>query len=361
MRKPVVVDLFSGAGGLTHGFYLEGFEVAAGIDFDAACKYGYEANNGDARFIHKDIREVTGQEIRDLYPEGCIKVLVGCAPCQPFSSYARKVKNKDENKWRLLEEFARLVVEVAPDIVSMENVRYLENFNKGEMLNYFTGVLYNQGYQVEVNPKVSCASYGVPQLRTRLVLLASKLGPITLVPGTYGPERYRTVRDVIGGLPPLIAGGVDPNDPTHRTNGLTETNMKRMQASLPGGTWEDWDESLLAACHQKENGKSFKSVYGRMSWDKVAPTITTQCYGFGNGRFGHPEQDRAISLREAALLQTFPRSYQFVETEKPCHVSELSRLIGNAVPVELGRAIARSIRSHLRQFAPTGERIPGTA
>ena len=156
-----------------------------------------------------------------------------------------------------------------------------------------------------------------------------------------------TVRDVIHDMEPIEAGGESSTDRLHRSSTLSETNMKRMCVSTPGGTWYDWDADLLADCHTKETGKSYGSVYGRMEWDKPSPTITTLFFGFGNGRFGHPEQDRALSLREGALLQTFPPDYSFVPDEEEVYIRRMGRLIGNAVPVQLGTAIGRSIMEHV--------------
>lgn len=130
--------------------------------------------------------------------------------------------------------------------------------------------------------------------------------------------------------------------------GLSPLNLARIQASKPGGTWLDWPDELRAVCHTKETGKWYGNVYGRMSWDEPSATITTQCCGFGNGRFGHPEQDRAISMREAALLQTFPLSYEFIDpSDDTPSISRIAQMIGNAVPVALARMIAKSIRLHI--------------
>jgi DNA (cytosine-5)-methyltransferase 1 len=148
----------------------------------------------------------------------------------------------------------------------------------------------------------------------------------------------------------LIAGGSDPNDSLHRASSLSKLNLERIKASKPGGSWRDWDKSLLAECHRKQSGKTYPGVYGRMEWDTPAPTITTQCFGYGNGRFGHPEQDRAISLREAAILQTFPEDYCFLPHTERISFSRIGRMIGNAVPVRLGEVIALSILSHLRNY-----------
>ncbi len=342
-QKYAVVDLFCGAGGLTHGLVLEGFQVIAGIDSDGACKFAYEHNN-NARFIHSRIEDIVPEEINNLYPEGHAKILVGCAPCQPFSQYKKKKGVKDD-KWKLLGKFAELIDHVQPQIVSMENVPELLTFADGQVYDSFVRRL-SKNYTVNYY-KVFCPEYGVPQNRTRLVLFASKFGAIELVPGTHTEKDYKTVRQTIAHLPSIKAGEVSTLDSLHRASNLSEKNLHRIRQSKPGGTWRDWDEALVANCHREPSGRSYDSVYGRMSWDKPAPTITTQCNGYGNGRFGHPEQDRAISMREAALFQTFPTNYKFLDLGSTWHIETLARLIGNAVPVELTRAMARSIRQHL--------------
>jgi DNA (cytosine-5)-methyltransferase 1 len=155
------------------------------------------------------------------------------------------------------------------------------------------------------------------------------------------------VKDAISGLKPLAAGETDPNDNLHSACCLSDLNLRRIKASKPGGTWRDWDEDLVAVCHRKKSGQTYPSVYGRMRWDAPAPTITTQCFGYGNGRFGHPEQDRAITLREAAILQTFPDSYHFLRKGERLRFDVVGRLIGNAVPVRIGEVVAESLFQHL--------------
>lgn len=335
-----VVDVFCGIGGLSHGFALEGFDVRAGIDLDASCRHAYEANN-NAQFLNWDIEDVRGEAIRDLFAPGEPRILVGCAPCQPFSSYSR---NPTESKWRLLAEFSRLVQETEPDIVSMENVARLTTFQEGSLLFDFLAALEEMGYAVW-HDIVDCSDYGVPQTRKRLVVIGSRLGPIKLTSLKKRSSDAPTVRDTISGLPKIAAGESDPEDPLHRASRLSPINLARIRSSKQGGSWRDWDKDLRAECHVRQSGKWYQSVYGRMSWDAPAPTITTQCTGFGNGRFGHPEQDRAISLREAALLQTFPPDYEFFAPSDSAYpITATARWIGNAVPVELARAIARSVR-----------------
>lgn len=178
-----------------------------------------------------------------------------------------------------------------------------------------------------------------------MVLLASRHGEIRMIEPTHGEPK--TVRQAIGRLRALYAGESAPRDKLHASSTLSQKNLERIRVSRPGGTWRDWPQDLVSECHKAETGRTYPGVYGRMEWDKPAPTMTTQCYGFGNGRFGHPEQDRAISLREAAILQSFPRDYAFVPKGGEVNFTALGRLIGNAVPVDLGRAIARSIHAHL--------------
>ena len=344
--RGTVVDVFCGAGGLSHGFLLEGFDVRAGIDIDASCRHAYAHNNG-ARFLEKNVAEVRGTDVQALFAEGQPRILVGCAPCQPFSTYSHK---RADDKWKLLEEFARLVRETQPDVLSMENVPRLANFHGGDLLRGFLRGLEDAGYAAW-SRVVDCAAFGVPQTRQRLVVLASRLGPIELIPPTHTPSSYMTVREAIAGLPPIAAGESAANDPLHRASRLSPVNLARIQAAKPGQTWRDWDPGLVADCHRKRSGRWYQSVYGRMSWDAPAPTITTQCNGFGNGRFGHPQQDRAISLREAALLQTFPQDYQFFAPDERWTISSAARSIGNAVPVALARAVARSVARTLEQGA----------
>jgi DNA (cytosine-5)-methyltransferase 1 len=339
------IDLFCGIGGLTHGLKMAGINVVAGVDINHACKYAYEKNN-DAIFINKSILDISSDELLNLYPKNAIKILVGCAPCQPFSKYTqryRKDGHKDD-KWKLLYYFGELIEKVLPEIVSMENVPELIH---EEVFNDFTSKLKKIGYYVS-SSIAYCPDYGVPQSRKRLVLLASRLSDIKLIEPLYKKENYRTVRDVIGGLPPIADGECNDKDIMHQASKLSQINKERIKQSVEGGSWRDWDEKLQLSCHKKTTGKSYPSVYGRMCWDAPSPTITTQFYGYGNGRFGHPEQNRALSLREGALLQSFPLNYEFIEDGKQFNKKELGIHIGNAVPVQLGRAIGISIKEHFQ-------------
>jgi DNA (cytosine-5)-methyltransferase 1 len=340
-----VIDLFCGIGGLSHGMYRKGFKIIAGFDIDETCKFAYETNN-KAVFYGQDINTIDKEQIKALFGDSGIKILAGCAPCQPFSSYAFKVKNKDDKKYNLLYQFGRLVKEVLPDIVTMENVAQILSFKQKPVLDDFVSVLKQNNYNVSFKI-VYCPDYGIPQTRKRLVLLASRFGKIELIPPTHSPQRYKTVRKVIGKLPPIQAGEICKSDLLHRARALSDLNLKRIKATPSNGSWKDWPEELQLECHKKTSGKSFGSVYGRMAWDAPAPTMTTLCTGFGNGRFGHPDQNRAISLREAALFQTFPKKYKFFSSEEEISTTKASRYIGNAVPPRLGEITAESIIKHL--------------
>lgn len=341
-QKISAVDLFCGIGGLTHGLESSGINVVAGIDVDKTCKYAYESNNS-SKFICADIESISGEFVSSLYPDDAIRVLAGCAPCQPFSALRRK-KSAQDLEEKQLESFIRLIKEVIPDIVTMENV---VNLRGRSIYRKFLLTLKELEYSIWEN-SVNAADYGVPQNRRRLVLLASRLSPISMAENTNCKKEHTVVRDAIGVLPPLSAGE-SSIDPMHRARGLSELNLQRIRASKPSGTWADWEEGLKLKCHLKDSGKTFKDVYGRMSWDKPAPTITTHFFNFGSGRFGHPSQDRAITPREAAILQTFPESYKFIDDGKPVNFETVGRWIGNAVPVKLAERIGLSIVKSIKE------------
>lgn len=343
------VDLFCGVGGLTNGLIKGGIQVVAGIDLDPDCRFPYESNN-DAIFIERDVNKLQGSDIKSLFKDSQFTLLAGCAPCQPFSNYSRKGRKvRQDSKWELVSDFGRLVRETQPDFVTMENVPQLLDHD------VFQNFLRDLKEYSVWHGVVNCAEYGVPQTRKRLVLLASRFGTIGLIPSQLSKESYKTVKKSIFNLPKLEAGKTDENDPLHTSSSLSTLNLRRIKASKPGGTWRDWDDCLLAKCHRKTSGQTYPSVYGRMEWDLPAPTITTQCFGYGNGRFGHPEQNRAISLREAAILQTFPSDYKFLQPGEKAIFHKLGRLIGNAVPVKLGEVIAKSLLEHVKEY--NGNRV----
>jgi DNA (cytosine-5)-methyltransferase 1 len=352
-----VIDLFCGVGGLSHGLLENGFKVTAGIDLDISCRYAFEQNNKGAKFYPFDVSELSVEQLETLFPKDKKKILVGCAPCQPFSLYNKKRKNitdiidnKGDGKWRLLDAFADLIIAIQPEIISMENVMSLRIFDNGSVLQNFKKKLENEGYTVS-DYDVNVQDYGIPQRRKRLVLFGTKYNAkIEIMKPTHSKGKYVTVREALKGVPKLDNGATHPKDKLHHCRLLGDLNLRRIKATREGGFWREWSEDLKLDCHKKEGGKSFRSVYGRMSWDDVAPTMTTYCIGLGNGRFGHPEEDRAISLREAAIFQNFPRDYDFIDPNVKFSASTLARQIGNAVPVGLGRVIGESIKKHLEQY-----------
>ncbi len=335
------IDLFCGAGGLTAGLLKAGINVKAGYDIEEKCRYAYEFNN-KACFINKDVSLVNGREINSWYSQNVPRLLAGCAPCQPFSKYNQGRDTTNDKKWPLLYSFSRLIEEELPELVTMENV---PDVTKHQVYHDFILKLEELGYYT-CGQTVVCADYGIPQNRQRHVLLASRLGEIKLISPTH-QDNWVTVRDVIEGLPKLVAGQTDIEDNLHRAARLSILNLKRIKASKPGGSWRDWPDDLKLNCHKKKSGATYGSVYGRMEWDRPSPTMTTQCYGYGNGRFGHPEQNRAISLREAAIFQTFDKKYQFNSPNNQLTTRELGTMIGNAVPVRLGEIIGLSFLKHL--------------
>ena len=340
------IDVFCGAGGLTNGLKKAGIDVRVGIDSDPFCEYPYTFNNR-VDFHLKDIRRLRTIEIAHYLRKNNIHLVAGCAPCQPFSTYTQKTK-KNDDRWRLLYDFSRIVKKISPHLVTMENVAKIIN----EKVFYdFINNLKNWGYFVNYNV-VDCAELGIPQKRKRLVLLASKLGQVKLLHPKKIKPKSLTVVDAIANFPTLEAGGCCPHDSMHRCSRLSRVNVERIKNSRPDGTWRDWPTHLLVNCHKKLSGKTYPSVYGRMSWNKPSPTITTQFYGYGNGRFGHPEQNRALSLREGAAIQGFPQKYKFFKNDKEINCRVAGRLIGNAVPIKLGEWIGKSLMAHLCEIYP---------
>lgn len=339
------IDLFCGAGGLTAGLQKAGVKVKAGYDIEELCRYAFEYNN-QVPFFNCDVSILKKEDIAQQYGNNTIRLLAGCAPCQPFSKYNQGKDTTLDKKWPLLYAFARLIEGDLPELVTMENVPEVVNH---QVYHDFVQKLTDLGYFVWADTVV-CADYGIPQSRRRHILLASRFGEIELMPPTH-KNNWVVIKEVIGDLPEIKAGEQCASDPLHRAASLNALNLKRIKHSKPGGTWRDWPEELRLQCHKQKAGSTYGSVYGRMSWDSLSPTMTTQCYGYGNGRFGHPEQDRAISLREAAIFQTFPRDYQFYPSEKKIRLTEIGRMIGNAVPVRLGEVIGLSLIRHVECYS----------
>ena len=336
------IDFFCGGGGMTRGLLDAGIQVLAGIDSNPDCRETYEKNNHNT-YLLCDICKLTPEELIKKYPILKTRdevLLVGCAPCQPFSLLRKEEYDDNGNpiphkSVNLLTEFGRFVKAIKPAHVMVENVPGLKG--KGsDVLDRFKLMLKKEGY--EWDEKVLYAKdYGVPQNRRRYVLIASRLFKPVIPVATHGnkPELlpYCTVRQAIAKYPAIVAGEVHITVPNHRCANLSKLLLQRIKATPHnGGSRTDWPDNLVLKCHKSFNGHT--DVYGRMKWDEPSPTLTVKCFSLSNGRFGHPEQDRAISLREAAALQTFRDDYVFYG-----NVQEVGKQIGNAVPVLLAKVM----------------------
>ena len=332
------IDFFCGGGGMTKGLIEAGINVIFGLDSNPLCQETYENNNG-IPYINRDVSQVTTEELLEEFPillDNDELLMVGCAPCQPFSVLNPNNPNEHRSV-NLLNEFGRIVQGVHPAHIMVENVPGLKGRGE-EVLQEFLDMLNAEGYEYDYRV-INAKNYGVPQNRRRFVLIASRLFEPHIPPATHGDELlpYVTVYDAIHEYPALRAGQSDENVPNHRAAGLSEINLQRLQATpVNGGSRTDWPAELWLNCHENFTGHT--DVYGRMVWGNVAPTLTVKCFSISNGRFAHPEQNRAISLREAAALQTFPDDYIFYG-----NLQEIGKQIGNAVPVLLAQRIAEYI------------------
>jgi DNA (cytosine-5)-methyltransferase 1 len=336
-RKPTAIDLFSGCGGLTQGLRDAGFEVIGAVEIDPLAAETYALNHKNVLLYNKDIRLVTTGDLLQAcgLRSGELDLLAGCPPCQGFSRLRNNNKRcrLDDPRNRLIDDVGRFVRELLPKVVMLENVPALAQYTR---YRDFKRQLRGLGYKIS-DQVLNVADFGIPQRRQRLVVLASRIGRID---HPSPAETHRTVRDAIGNL---RAVG-ESNDPLHDLVEYRTARVKALIQAIPknGGSRTALSSDFSLECHKNSNG--FYDVYGRMSWDDVAPTITSGCINPSKGRFLHPEANRAITLREAALLQTFPTEYVFPLTRGKYAVAEM---IGNALPPEFSRVQATAIRQHL--------------
>lgn len=332
-------DFFCGAGGLTRGLRNAGISVVAGFDTDGQCRLSYERNNPTVKFVNKDIREITMSELKKLAGVRSFRdmLFAGCAPCSPFSQ--QRKNEEPSNDATLLMEFGRIVAAAKPGYVLVENVPGLARVPGYSAFRRFVRLLKTSGYKIAVEV-LDAKRFGVPQNRRRLVLIATRKGVASLPKPKYGTKHhpFKTVRQAIGRFPVLRAGSSHAKVANHVASPVTPINLQRLKATpRDGGDRRDWPLSLQLECHSK-NYEGHTDVYGRMFWDAPAPTLTGRCISISNGRYGHPTQNRAISLREAAALQSFPASYRFFGFR-----THIALHIGNAVPVRLAKELGKHI------------------
>lgn len=337
------IDFFCGGGGMTCGLRQAGINVIAGVDFDKDAKETYEFNNPGTVYVQTDIRKLRTNYFErnfDIHPNDDSLILVGCSPCQ-FYSIINSDKNKSLKSKDLLRNFARFIDYYRPGYVLVENVPGITT-NKESILPFFLSELERLGYKYD-KKIVNMNDYGIPQSRRRFSLIATRLDDVEIQFPAKSEKRL-TVRDVLGeenGFAKIAAGHKDASDFKHTVAGLSSKGLKRMQKTRhDGGSRLDWADNpeLQLKCFV-DHDDCFKDTYGRMWWDKPAPTITTKFFSISNGRFGHPEEDRAISIREGATLQTFPKEYVF----KTNSIATAAKLIGNAVPCEYARRLGEVI------------------
>lgn len=338
MKKPTAIDLFSGCGGLTLGLRQAGFRVVGAVEIDSLASKTYKVNHRNVHLWQQDISTLSVSKVRTALGlrSGELDLLAGCPPCQGFSSLRTRngAKQNRDRRNNLIREMLRFVRRLRPKAVMMENVPGLRSHVQ---FRDFCRGLRKLGYKVDWDVKDG-ARYGVPQRRRRLILLA---GQDAKIPFAKESARQRTVRQAIGQLRKAGTSG----DPLHDLKERRKARVLEFIQDIPkdGGSRLDLPEDRQLECHKKIDG--FKDIYGRMAWSEVAPTITSGCFNPSKGRFLHPKENRAITMREAALLQSFPGKYWF---PPDAGKQAVALMIGNALPPEFIRCHALEVRKHLR-------------
>ena len=354
------MDVFAGGGGLTVGLKRSGFRVVAAVEIEPHAFATYKANHPEVKCLKQDISTIPGSGLLTYAGTDRIDLLAGCPPCQGFTSLTAKYKKREDPRNQLVLEMARLAEEMKPRAIMMENVPGLTQ--KG-------GLLYRQlrsrlkALDYELTEGIlQVADFGVPQFRRRFVLLGGLGFKINLPKATHsglpteGVEPWRTVRDAIAGIPePMTLSQAKAQGKVERSNWhvvreLSAKNIERLRTARAGESWRRIPEYLRPACH-RDGYVGFTNVYGRMEWDRPSPTITGGCTTLSKGRFGHPSANRTISVREAALLQTFPADYRL---DTP-YMEYVCNIIGNALPCHFAEAISRQCAQQLKE--QTEERL----
>lgn len=343
-KWPTVIDLFSGCGTVTAGLKKSRFRVVAAVDIDPVACQTYRLNHKSTYLIQEDIRNVDPTTIlTKVLRSKPLDMLVVCAPCQPFSNQNRYKNHKDARK-ELIFEAVRFTKVLLPQLIMFENVPGLAGKEFLGILDKLIEQLSALGYVCGSPTKINAADFGVPQRRYRCILLATKGKKPPVLPSPTTTEGSRTtVADALRGLRQLATGQIDDSDPLHFSRKHSPIALQRLSC-IPknGGSRFALPISLELECHKDKKG--YPDVYGRMKWDDIAPTLTTGCTDVTRGRFAHPEENRAITLREAARIQTFPDSYFFSGNS-----GQIAAQIGNAVPMKLIETIAPVIRKALQE------------
>jgi DNA (cytosine-5)-methyltransferase 1 len=330
------LDFCCGGGAFSFGLQMNPIKVIGGIDNEKKCVYPYQFNNNAPLWL-VDAKQLTKNDFEGFNKLTGPRLLVGSPPCQTFSAMGQ-LRGKKHIDWTLVAKFADIIKWTIPDVVAMENVSGLANHFVFQKL---LRTLDSLGYTYHYYKAFDCQNIGVPQTRKRLILLANNRGAIIPLKNTVWQSK--TLRETIGDLPVINAGEICQTDSLHRAPKLTELSLARVKAARPGGSWKDLPDHLKPDRLKTEKKITHNGFYGRLSWDLPSPTLLTQFYNVGVGRYTHPDQHRGLSLREGARIQTFPDSFRFVEHDSEITFESIGKLIGNAVPVLLARAIGEAV------------------
>jgi DNA (cytosine-5)-methyltransferase 1 len=364
LSPPTAVDLFAGGGGLTVGLERAGFDVVAAVENEPHAAETYRANHSHVKLLESDVSKVSGTDLKVHSPNGKIDLLAGCPPCQGFTSLTAKYKRSDLRN-ALIREMGRLVKEVQPRAVMLENVPRIKTRGK-RLYREFLDVLDEEGYVVsdESARVLQVANYGVPQNRRRFVLLAGKGFSIPLPEPTHSRKGeatlspWLTLKDALDGFtdeePPTLSEAQDEGGPRehkwHVVRDISEENRKRLEKAVPGASRKEIPSELRPSCHEDDDYEGFQNVYGRMTWNQTPVTITSGCTTPSKGRFGHPDEVRTLSVREAALIQTFPEDY---EIDTP-YMKYACQIVGNALPCDFAEVVSESCYEALQNHSENG-------